>query len=175
MSALDRLDEVKVGKAGQYLRETQLPDGGWGTYPGSGPDINPTVKAYFALKLLGDTADEPHMCSAREVASELGGIDACNSFTKIYLAIFGQFPWSRCPAVPPELILLPRWVPFNIYEMSSWSRAIVVPLSIIRALRPRCEVPASSAIGELRVSREPVREAGYRAPLGRVYGAGYSV
>jgi squalene-hopene/tetraprenyl-beta-curcumene cyclase len=107
------------------------------------------VKAYFVLKLLGDDPDTDHMRRTREIILDLGGLDACNSFTRIYLAIFGQFPWSRCPSVPPELILLPRSLYVNIYAMSSWSRAIIVPLSIISAKKPHCPVPPGAAIPEL--------------------------
>lgn len=148
---LGRSDEAKVRKAANYLLATQLEGGGWGTYPGGPADVNPTVKAYFALKLLGESTDARHMRRARDEALRLGGLDACNSFTKIYLAIFGQYDWERCPAVPPELILFPTWFPFNVYEMSSWSRAIVVPLSVIWALKPSCPVPPEAEIKELRV------------------------
>jgi squalene-hopene/tetraprenyl-beta-curcumene cyclase len=89
------------------------------------------------------------MVRARDTILRMGGLDACNSFTKIYLAIFGQYPWRRCPSVPPELVLFPRWFYLNIYEISSWSRAILVPLSIISALRPRCPVPSFASIPEL--------------------------
>ena len=130
---LGRLTEGKAAKAGETLRRAQSPSGGWSTFPGGEDDVNPTVKAYFALKLLGDSEGEAHMRAAHDAARRLGGLEACNSFTKIYLAIFGQYDWSKCPTVPPETILLPRWFYFDIYEMSSWSRAIVVPLSIIWA------------------------------------------
>lgn len=152
---LGRLGDGKAVKAGETLRRAQTSTGGWNTFPGGVDDVNPTVKAYFSLKLLGDPANAPHMLAAREAARTLGGLEACNSFTKIYLAVFGQFPWSRCPAVPPELMLLPSWAPFNIYQMSSWSRAIVVPLSIIRALRPRVDVPAEAALGDLHMPARP--------------------
>ncbi len=148
---LGRGGEARLRKAANTLRATQLPEGGWSLYPGGPPDVNPTVKGYFALKLLGDAPEAAHMVRAREAARRLGGIDACNSFTKIYLAIFGQVDWDDCPAVPPELILFPTWFPFNVYEMSSWSRAIVVPLSLIWALRPSCPVPPEAGIAELRV------------------------
>jgi squalene-hopene/tetraprenyl-beta-curcumene cyclase len=107
---------------------------------------------------------------ARKVVQELGGLDACNSFTKIYLSIFGQYDWEKCPVVPPELILLPDRSPISIYKMSSWSRAIVVPLSIISAYRPSCPVPEGAGIGELATppgspvrTRRPrsVRERGW--------------
>jgi squalene-hopene/tetraprenyl-beta-curcumene cyclase len=161
MHFLGRLGEAKVAKAGHYLRQRQLPSGGWANYPGGPADVSSSAKAYFVLKLLGDDPAAPHMQLARNKILEMGGIHACNSFTKIYLAIFEQYPWSRCPSVPPELILFPRWFYVNIYEMSSWSRAILVPLSIISAKRPRCPVPASAAIPELfsAKKRPPQRSA----------------
>ncbi len=159
---LGRQNDPKVGKAAEYLRRKQLPEGGWAIYPGGPPEVSASVKAYFALKLAGDLPDAPHMARARTVILAQGGIDACNSFTRIYLAIFGQTSWSDCPAVPPELVLLPEWFPFHIYKMSSWSRAIVVPLSILWATKPSVAVPPELAIaelrgGETRVAPKPVR------------------
>lgn len=149
MHFLGRGNDPKVRKAGNYLRATQRPQGGWAIYPGGPAEVSASVKAYFSLKLLGDHPDLPHMARARERILEAGGLDACNSFTKIYLAIFGQYDWSRCPSVPPELMLAPRWFPLNIYAMSSWSRGILVPLTIISARRPRHQVPEQAAIAEL--------------------------
>ncbi|REJ75057.1 MAG: squalene--hopene cyclase [Acidobacteria bacterium] len=142
---LGRRDDPRFDQGCRYLRSRQLDEGGWAIFPGGPPDPSPSVKAYFMLKLCGDPPDAEHMQRARESIRRMGGIAACNSFTKIYLAMFGQWPWSRAPAVPPELILLPRWFPINIYEMSSWSRAIVVPLAILWAHRPRVEVPVDLA------------------------------
>jgi squalene-hopene/tetraprenyl-beta-curcumene cyclase len=142
----------RVPKAAEYLRRKQRPEGGWALYPGGPAEISVSVKAYFALKLLGDDPDSPPMARAREAILALGGLDAANSYTKVYLAIFGQIEWDRCPAIPPSLILLPRWVPFNLYEMSSWSRAIVVPLSLIWAFKPHVPVPEGTGISELRVA-----------------------
>jgi squalene-hopene/tetraprenyl-beta-curcumene cyclase len=150
MHFLGRGSESRIRKAAEYLRRQQTASGGWVLYPGGPPDVSSSVKAYFALKLVGDDPNAPHMAAARKVILDLGGVEACNSFTKIYLSIFGQYEWDKCPAVPPELLLLPDWVPFSIYRMSSWSRAIVVPLSIIWACRPACAVPESAAIPELR-------------------------
>jgi len=169
MYSLGRSSEAKVAKAGETLRRAQTAGGGWSSFPGGDDDVNSTVKAYFALKLLGEPADAPHMRAAARAARTLGGPEACNSFTKIYLAIFGQYPWARCPAVPPELLLLPSWVPFNVYEMSSWSRAIVVPLSIIRALRPHCPVPEAAGIGELVAAPQPARAGSLGGPLPRLF------
>jgi squalene-hopene/tetraprenyl-beta-curcumene cyclase len=149
MHFLGRGGSGKVRKAGNYLRLKQLPEGGWPNYPSGPPDVSVSAKAYFVLKLLGDDPSAPHMRRGREAILGLGGLDACNSFTKIYLAIFGQYPWDKCPSVPPELILFPHRLYPNIYEISSWSRAILVPLSIISARKPRCEVPGSAAIPEL--------------------------
>ena len=153
MYFIGRFDEPKVRKAGNYIREKQLDDGGWAIYPGGPPEVSSSVKAYFTLKLLGDSPDAPHMQKARRAVLDLGGIEACNSFTKIYLAIFGQWSWKQCPAVPAELILFPRWFYINVYEMSSWSRAILIPLSIIRARKPHCAVPQEAGISELRSGR----------------------
>jgi len=148
---LGRADEKRVTKAASYVRQRQLAEGGWAIYPGGGADVSASVKAYLVLKLAGDDPEAPHMTRARETILGLGGIDACNSFTRIYLAIFGQYPWSQCPAVPPEIVLLPRWLYFNLYAMSSWSRAIVVPLAMIWAYRPCRELPEHARIPELRV------------------------
>ena len=151
MHYLGRAGEAKIAKAAEYIRRKQLDGGGWAIYPGGPTEVSASVKAYLALKLLGDRAEDAHMTRARAAIRGLGGLDACNSFTKIYLSIFGQYDWSRCPSVPPELVLFPRWFYFNLYEMSSWSRAILVPLSIISARRPSCPVPESARIPELAV------------------------
>ena len=148
---LGRADEGRAHKAANYLREKQGADGGWAGYPGGPADVSASVKAYLVLKLMGDDPDAAHMARARQLIRDLGGLDACNSFTKLYLAIFGQYPWSKCPAVPPELMLLPRSFYFNLYAMSSWSRAIVVPLSMIWAYKPVCPMPESARIDELWV------------------------
>ncbi len=155
---LGRSGEERFGKAAEYIRRQQLPGGGWALYAGGPTDLSATIKAYFVLKIAGDSPDAAHMVRAREAVLELGGIDASNSFTKIYLSIFGQYEWSQCPAVVPELILLPHWFPFNIYKISYWSRAIVVPLSLIWAKKPVIDVPPELSIRELNAER-PVREA----------------
>ncbi|HXO18564.1 MAG TPA: squalene--hopene cyclase [Thermoanaerobaculia bacterium] len=148
---LGRLADRRVAKAARYLRSLQTADGAWAIYPGGPPEVSASVKAYLALKLAGDDPGLPHMRQARETIRRLGGVEACNSFTKIYLAICGQYDWERCPAVPPEMMLLPRGLYFNLHEISAWSRTIVVPLSVIWALRPVRAVPAECGIAELRV------------------------
>lgn len=164
-------DDERVTKAAAFIRAQQLADGGWAIYPGGSADVSASVKAYLVLKLAGDDPAAPHMVRARETILGLGGIDACNSFTHIYLAIFGQYPWRQCPAVPPELMLLPRWLYFNLYAMSSWSRAIVVPLSMIWAYRPFCELPERAHIPELRVRGGKARHPAVDGLAGRFWSA----
>src|ERR1041384_3560668 len=119
-------------KCAAYLVEKQLPTGGWAMYPGGKMEISGSVKAYFALKLTGHDPQADYMPLAREAIRAQGGADAVNSFTRFYLALLGQISCDHCPAVPPELVLLPKWSPVNIYRMSAWSRTIMVPLSIMR-------------------------------------------
>lgn len=152
-------DDSKLVSAASSFRHRQLPEGGWSLYPGGPLDPSASVKAYFVLKLVGDAPESTHMIRARAAIRQAGGVEACNTFTKIYLALFGQYPWRRCPAVPPEMMLLPEEFWFNIHAMSSWSRAIVVPLSIIWAHRPVRAVPPEAGIAELYVrsrQRHPV-------------------
>lgn len=133
----------KIKSLARYLIEKQEEHGGWSNYPGGPPEIAASVKAYFALKLAGYDPSLPFMKKARKLILSLGGVERTNSFTKIYLAMLGQYPWDKCPAVPPEIILFPTWAYFNIYAMSSWSRTIVVPLSIIWAFKPVVNAPVN--------------------------------
>src|SRR5215472_13797733 len=102
MHFIGRLHERQVLKAARYLIEKSLPEGGWAIYPGGPPDVSASAKAYFVLKLLGHDLNRSYMSKARRAILDLGGLGATNSFTRIYLAIFGQVPWERCAAVPPE-------------------------------------------------------------------------
>ncbi|MGL6225709.1 MAG: terpene cyclase/mutase family protein [Thermoguttaceae bacterium] len=145
------------------LIDKQYPEGGWGMYPGAEPDIHNTVKGYFALKLTGHDPSMEYMERARNKVRELGGIEKVNSFTRFYLAILGQIPHNQCPAVPPQMMLLPKWFPINIYAMSSWSRTIFVPLSIVSALQPVKEIPAERGIREL-FSSDPAKMPPIIAP-----------
>jgi squalene-hopene/tetraprenyl-beta-curcumene cyclase len=149
MGFLGREGEEKVAKAARYLLTQQLPEGGWNNYPDGPADLSVSVKAYFALKLTGHDPDLSYMRSARDVIRSLGGAAQCNSFTKFYLALLGQFPYANCPAVPPEMMLLPKWAYFNIYAMSSWTRTIVIPLSIFYAHKPIRSLPPERGIREL--------------------------
>jgi squalene-hopene/tetraprenyl-beta-curcumene cyclase len=150
MAFLGRLNEDKIRKAANYLVTKQrLDGGGWSNHPGGPVDINVSVKAYFALKLAGHSADLPHMQRARAAILKLGGAVQCNSYTKFYLAFLGQFPYENCAAVPPEMIFLPKWAYFNIYAMSAWTRTIMVPLSLFYAHKPVRKIPADQGVAEL--------------------------
>ncbi len=155
MHFIGRSGEQRVRKAANYLVEKALPEGGWAIYPGGPAEVSASAKAYFVLKLLGHDFHAPYMRKARQAICSMGGLAATNSFTRLYLAVFGQVPWERCPAVPPELILLPDWFPVNVYGMSSWTRAIVIPLSVIWAKKPHCPVPDHARITELWIDRPP--------------------
>ncbi|MGZ4859042.1 MAG: squalene--hopene cyclase [Candidatus Angelobacter sp.] len=129
----------------------QNADGGWPIYTGGPSNISASVKAYFALKLMGYKQDHPVLERARTRILELGGATECNTFTKIYLCFLGQYDWEAVPAIPPEIVLFPNWFWFNLYEISSWSRAILVPLSVAFARKPFKKVPAEMGIDELFV------------------------
>lgn len=146
-------------KIANYLRRLQRPDGGWGQFPGSGIDISATVKAYFALKLMGDDSQSPQMLKAREVirssaSASGGGAEQCNSFTNFYLACLGQISWNAVPAIPPELVYLPRWFYFHMTKVSAWTRTMILPLSLVVTLRPMRELPRDSGIDELFVDQD---------------------
>src|SRR5512142_960571 len=118
----------RIRKLANCIREQQSPDGGWQLYPGGPPNVSLIIKAYLALRLAGAGENDPALRKAERLALELGGVEATNSFTKIYLCLLGQYDWNWVPAIPPELVLLPKAAYFNIYEMSCWTRAILVPL-----------------------------------------------
>jgi squalene-hopene/tetraprenyl-beta-curcumene cyclase len=135
--------------AANYIRQQQIPGGGWAIYPGGPLDVSASVKAYLALKITGHRPDAEYMQRARDAIRGAGGAEMVNSFTRYYLALLGLISYEQCPAVPPEIMLLPSWCPFNIHEMSAWSRTIVVPLSLLWAYRPSCSLPESHHIREL--------------------------
>jgi len=144
-------DRGKMERAVNEILRHQNADGGWGIYPGGPSNISLSVKAYFALKLMGWSPDHPVLEKARGWILANGGVTCCNTFTKIYLCFLGQYEYDAVPAVPPELITFPKWFYFNIYEISSWSRAILVPLSIAYAKKPFKKIPAEQGIDELFV------------------------
>lgn len=163
LAFLGREHTTIARRAAAYLVGKQLPEGGWTKYPGGGLDISASVKAYFALKLTGHDPAADFMVRAREAIRSHGGADAVNSFTRFYLALLGQISYEHCPAVPPELVLLPKWFPVNLYAMSAWSRTIVVPLSIVAALEPVRPIEPERGIHELFL-RKPEHWPPLRCP-----------
>jgi squalene-hopene/tetraprenyl-beta-curcumene cyclase len=156
-----KVDEPRARKIVHYVLSRQKPDGSWSTYEGGPGDLSVSVQVYFALKLAGKAETEPEMRRAKEFILSRGGVQRANIITKIWLALFGQYEWRHIPSLPPELILLPQWFYFNIYELSSWSRATVVALMLVVTLRPTCTVAESARVNELYDQRQP-RDA--RAP-----------
>jgi squalene-hopene/tetraprenyl-beta-curcumene cyclase len=153
---LGKADPDRIAKLATYVRRRQLADGGWSIYPGGPSELNATCKAYFALKLAGDPIDSPHMTRARASVHALGGLELTNSYTRFYLALVGAVGWELVPAIPPELMLLPNWFYINIYEFSSWTRAIVIPMMILSALRPNWKLPERAQVDEL--FKDPTRK-----------------
>lgn len=141
MAFFGREREGVCQRSARYLLEHQLPDGGWPNYPGGPPDLSTSVKGYFALKLTGKPTDHPAMVKAREAVLKMGGAGGCNSFTRFYLALLGQISYDECPTVPPEVTLIPKHWGFSLYAMSSWTRTIVVPLSIVSHFKPVRKTP----------------------------------
>jgi squalene-hopene/tetraprenyl-beta-curcumene cyclase len=131
------VDDVLEAKIGHYLRRIQSPvHDGWGLFHAGGFDVSASVKAYYALKMIGDDPKVPHMVRARTAILAAGGAAAVNVFTRIQLALFDAGPWSTVPTMPPELILLPHWFPIHLSKMSYWARTVVVPLLVLCALKP---------------------------------------
>jgi squalene-hopene/tetraprenyl-beta-curcumene cyclase len=157
-------------KIGRYLRARQGEHGGWPLYFGGDLNISCSVKAYYALKLIGDDPKAPHMRKAREAMLEVGGAARANVFTRIALAVFGQLPWRAVPFVPPEIMLLPRWFPFHIDKVSYWSRTVMVPLFVIYAHKARAANPDGIGVREL-FTKDPEIERDYfpvRSALNRL-------
>jgi squalene-hopene/tetraprenyl-beta-curcumene cyclase len=138
-------------KIGVYLRRIQGEHGGWPLYHGGALDVSATVKAYFALKMIGDDPDAPHMARARQALLARGGAGACNVFTRILLALFGILSWRAVPEMPLEIMLLPRWCPIHLSKVSYWARTVITPLLVLRKLKPRAKNPRGVTIAELFV------------------------
>ncbi|HEX4165443.1 MAG TPA: squalene--hopene cyclase [Bryobacteraceae bacterium] len=147
---------TRIDRAVSSILNRQLPDGGFNIYLGGPSEVNASIKAYFAMKVAGVPAESDAMSRLRERILALGGLQASNSYVRTNLSLFNLFPRDACPSIPPEIILLP----FNfIYQMSSWTRAIVLSLSIVHAANPMRPVPAGFTLDELFVAGEPVLPA----------------
>jgi squalene-hopene/tetraprenyl-beta-curcumene cyclase len=143
--------DERFQECAREILKHQNEDGGWPIFHGGPSNISASVKAYFSLKLAGYKPDHPVLERARRRILAMGGVTEVNTFTKLYLCFFGQYDYNAVPAIPPEIVLFPNWFWFNIYEISSWSRAILVPLSIAYAKKPFKKIPDEMGISELFV------------------------
>jgi|AmaraimetFIIA100_FD_contig_111_135437_length_4798_multi_9_in_0_out_0_4 squalene-hopene/tetraprenyl-beta-curcumene cyclase len=143
------VDTKLEAKIAAYLRRIQGEHGGWPLFHDGAFDMSASVKAYFALKMIGDSVDAPHMVRARAAIRAHGGAARSNVFTRVMLALFGFMSWRAVPMMPVEIVLLPRWFPFHLDKMSYWSRTVIVPLLVLMAHRPRARNPMGIAIDEL--------------------------
>jgi squalene-hopene/tetraprenyl-beta-curcumene cyclase len=166
---LGSLDPVRKAAMVKYLLKQQRSNGAWGLYYEDGGDLSTTVETYFALKLAGEDPRSEPLTRAREFILEKGGIEASRVFTKIWLALFGQYGWNKIPSMPVEVVLLPEHFAFNIYEFSSWARGTIVPLSIVMALRPRFKLPRHLQIPELYSCEHPGRRRKPLTPTHRLF------
>jgi len=148
---LESGDPGRLKRALTAMLRYQKEDGSWSLYPDGPGNISLSVKCYFSAKLMGISADDPRLAKCREWILAHGGVVACNTFTKVYLCALGQYDYDAVPAIPPEIVLFPNWFYFNIYEISSWSRSILVPLAIIYAKKPFKKIDAEHGIDELFV------------------------
>lgn len=146
---------TETAEAARWVRTKQRADGTWANFYGGPGDLSTTVEAYVALKLAGDDVDSPHMVAARQWILEQGGLEATRVFTRIWMALFGQWSWDDLPAMPPELVLLPPSVPLNLADWGCWARQTIVPLTVVCTLRPYRDLGID--IGELRTGHVPAR------------------
>ncbi len=160
-------------KIGNYLRRIQGAHGGWPLFHKGAFDISATVKAYFALKMIGDDIAAPHMKRARDAILARGGAEHANVFTRILLALYGELTWKSVPTIPAELILLPRWFPIHLSKMSYWARTVMVPLLVLASLKPAARNPRGVHIDELFKSKRPVAQ--HRAPHQNPYWATFFI
>jgi len=149
MHFLDEIDAALEAKLAAFLRDRQAEHGGWPLYHGGSFDISCSVKAYYALKLVGDDPQAPHMVRARSAILQYGGAARANVFTRLTLAIFGQLPWRGVPYIPVEIMLLPKWFPFHLDKVSYWSRTVMVPLFILCSRKVAAKNPRAVHIREL--------------------------
>ncbi len=162
---VDRVDRERERKIVNYLRRQQLPDGGWSIYDKGPANVSATIKAYFAMKVAGTPPDDPAMAAARARIRASGGPPEADVFTKIQLALFGEYDWSGIPAMPVEIMLLPRWSYFNLLEVSYWSRTVIVPLLILLDAKPVRRLADDQRLDELwTVPREQASLRLHRVP-----------
>ncbi len=149
--------------AARWIASQQRADGTWANFFGGPGDLSTTVEAYVALRLAGHPPEAPHMALAADWIRARGGIAATRVFTRIWLALFGEWPWDELPVMPPEMIYFPAWFPLNVYDFACWARQTIVPLTIVGSLRPVRPLPFG--VNELRVAAGP-QVAGEGGPAG---------
>jgi squalene-hopene/tetraprenyl-beta-curcumene cyclase len=145
------VDAELEAKIARYLRRIQSTDGGWPLFHAGASDVSASVKAYFALKMIGDSPEAPHMTKARDLIRSRRGASSSNVFTRNLLALYGAVPWRAVPIMPVEIMLLPRWFPFHLDKVSYWARTVLVPLMVLNALKPQARNPKGVGIDELFV------------------------
>ncbi len=153
--------EAKIGK---YLRRIQGEHGGWPLFHKGEFDMSASVKAYFALKMIGDDIDAPHMVRAREAILSRGGAEMSNVFTRIELALYGVVTWRAAPVMPVEIMHLPRWFPFHMTKVSYWARTVMIPLFVLGALKPLARNKRGVSVDELFLT--PPKKVGMRPRAG---------
>ncbi len=158
------VDNVLEAKIAAYLRRVQGEHGGWPLFHEAAFNMSASVKAYFALKMIGDSVDAPHMARARAAIRARGGASRSNVFTRVMLALFGFIGWRAVPVMPVEIMLLPKWFPFHLDKISYWSRTVIVPLLVLMALQPRARNPKGVAIDELFLEPPQTIRLAPRAP-----------
>lgn len=172
---MDRVTPERHRKIGRYLRRTQGDHGGWPMYADGYFNLSASVKAYCALRIIGDPESAPHMTRARDAILAAGGAERSNVFTRIQLALLGAIPWRGVPTMPVQIMLLPRWFFFNIWAMSYWARVCVVPLLVIQTLRPRGRFRDAMGFSELfNTPPDRVRDwikGPFRSPWGHLFKA----
>jgi squalene-hopene/tetraprenyl-beta-curcumene cyclase len=146
---------AETERSAAWIRSQQREDGTWSNFYGGPGDLSTTIEAYWALRLAGDPVDAAHMLKAADFIRAQGGIERARVFTHVWLALFGLWSWERVPALPPEIVLLPSWVPLNIYDFACWARQTIVALALVMAHRPRRELPFD--LQELGGSAEPTQ------------------
>lgn len=172
---LDRIDQPLEDKIGVYLRRIQGEHGGWPLYHDGDFNISATVKAYYALKCIGDDINAPHMQRARQAVLDHGGAERTNVFTRFQLALFGEVPWHGTPVMPVELMLLPRSAFFSVWNMSYWSRTVIAPLLVLAALRPVAVNPRGVHVQELFVTPPDQVKDWIRGPYRSRWGHAFKV
>src|SRR6201996_7633546 len=146
---LGEIDDALDAEIAKFIRGLQAEHGGWPLFRGGDLDLSCSVKAYFALKAVGDSPDAAHMVRARQAILAAGGAAHANVFTRIQLALFGELPWKAVPVMPVEIMLLPRWFPFHMTKVSYWSRTVIAPLLVLMAKKPQARNPRRITVHEL--------------------------